>query len=162
MITKGRPRMEMLLESQHRRQRILDFLNAAAEAAANDPSGDTQASASVLQIVTGTGDTHKRITGTLALMRERHEVASTGKKLAVRYVALVTTTIDAQTMYDAIREHAGVKAKRASTEVNEAAKRAKTEPWRTVHKGGENPAIKNQGGQGSLRRNVYVNCQQNY
>lgn len=162
MITAGRPRMEMLLESQHRRQRILDYLNATAETAAADPCGTTQRSASVLQITAGTGDTHKSITGTLALMRERHEVASTGKKLAVRYVALVTTTIDAQTMYDAIREHAGVKAKRASIEVNEASKRAKTEPWRTVHKGGENPAIKAQGGQGSLRRNVYVNCQQNY
>jgi hypothetical protein len=154
--------MDVLVESQHRRQRILDFLNATAEAAAADPGGDTPASATVPQITAGTGDPHKSITGTLALMRERHEVASTGKKLAVRYVAMVTTTIDAQTMYDAIREHAGVKAKRASTEVNEAAKRAKTEPWRTVHKGGENPAIKAQGGQGSLRRTVYVNCQQNY
>lgn len=153
MITKGRPRMEMLLESQHRRQRILDFLNAA-KAAAND-SSDTPASASVLQIVDGTGDTHKSITGTIALMRERHEVACTGKKLAVRYVALVTTTIDAQTMYDAIREHAGVKAKRASTEVAAAVKRAKAEPWRTVHKGGENPAIKDQGAQGAVRRSAW-------
>jgi hypothetical protein len=65
-------------------------------------------------------------------------------------------------MYDAIRDHAVVKAKAAADERAAATKRAKTEPWRTVHKGGENPAIKNQGGQGSLRRTVHVNCQQHY
>lgn len=143
----GRSRMDVLVESQHRRQRILDYLHA-------------NGAASVLQITTGISDVHKLVTGTLALMRARHEVAATGKRLDVRYVALVATTVSAQEMYDAI--HARAKTKRASSEVAAAVKRAKAEPWRTVHKGGENPAIKAQGGQGSLRRTVYVNCQQNY
>lgn len=145
----GRAKMDVLLESQHRRQRILDFLNG------NGP-------ASVMQITAATGDTHKRITGTLALMRHRHEVASSGAKLAVRYSALIATTIDAQTMYNAIRDHAAVKAATAAADAAATRKRAKKEPWRTVHKGGENPAIKNQGGQGSLRRTVHINCQQHY
>ena len=145
----GRSRMDVLVESQHRRQRILDYLHA-------------NGAASVLQITTGISDVHKLVTGTLALMRARHEVAATGKRMDVRYIALATTTVSAQEMHDAIRDHAAKRSKTAATEVAEASKRAKHEPWRTVHKGGENPAIKNQGGQGSLRRTVYVNCQQNY
>lgn len=98
----GRSRMTVLLESQHRRQRILDFLNGIARAAAADPTGTTPGAASVLQISTATEDAHKLVIGTLALMRGRHEVSCTGTKLAVRYVAMVTTTVGAQEMYDAI------------------------------------------------------------
>lgn len=156
----GRARMDVLVESQHRRQRILDYLNGIAQAAAADASGATPASASVVQITAATGERHKLVIGTLALMRARHEVASTGTQLAVRYVALVATTVTAQTMYDAIK--ASYTAKTAAAKAAAIEKQAQHEPWRTVHKGGENPAIKNQGGQGSLRRTAHVNCQQNY
>lgn len=91
----GRAKMDVLVESQHRRQRILDFLNGIAKAAAADATGTTPGSASVLQITAATGDRHKLVIGTLALMRARHEVASSGAQLAVRYVAMVVTTVDA-------------------------------------------------------------------
>jgi len=143
----GRARMDVLVESQHRRQRILDFLNS------NGP-------ASVLQIAAATGVRRKLVMGTLALMRARHEVASSGAQLTVRYVALVATTVSAETMYAAIKE--SFTARRAEAKAAAVQKKAKLEPWRTVHVGGENPAIKHQGGQGSLRRTVHINCQQNY
>lgn len=156
----GRARMDVLLESQHRRQRILDHLNGIARAAAADATGATPGSASVLQISRALGERHKLVIGTLALMRARHEVASSGAQLAVRYVALVATTVSAQTMYDAIK--ASKQAKAAEAKAADAPAPVNHEPWRTVHKGGEGPPIKNPGGQGSLRRTVYVNCQQHY
>lgn len=37
------------------------------------------------------------------------------------------------------------------------------QPWRTVHiVKADDPPLKNQGGQGALRRNVFINCEQNY
>jgi hypothetical protein len=142
---KGRPRMDVLVDSQHRRQRVLDFLNA-------------HGAASVLQISAGTGDKHKLIIGTLALMRGRHEVESRGDKLAMRYVALATTTVSAQAMYDAIRD---AKTRKAAENAAEVPERASVSAG-GVHKCGGNPPIKNQGGQGALRRAAHVNCYQNY
>jgi hypothetical protein len=141
----GRARMDVLVDSQHRRQRVLDFLNA-------------NGAASVLQITAGTGEKHKLIIGTLALMRGRREVESSGAKLAVRYTALATTTVSAQAMYDAIRD---AKTRKAAEDAAVVPARASVSAG-GVHKCGGNPPIKNQGGQGALRRTAHVNCFQNY
>jgi len=153
----GRSRMDVLLDSQHRRQRILNFLNGIAKAAAADPDGTTPSSASVPQITAATGDKHKLVIGTLELMRGRHEVASTGARSAVRYVALVTTTVSAQEMYDAI---SSARATRMEAEDDAHANQPSASAG-GVHKSGAHP-IKNQGGQGALRRTAYVNCYQHY
>lgn len=148
----GRRRMDVLVDSEHRRQSILDFLNGL------EADGDAPGAASVLQITAATGDRHKLVIGTLALMRGRREVKSTGAKLQVRYVALVATTVSALTLYAAIVD---AKNRKAAEAVAAPTARASVSAG-GVHKGGSLPPIKNQGGQGALRRAAVVNCYQNY
>ena len=138
--------MDVLLESQVRRQHILDYLHAHGPASSR-------------QISDAVGQDYRTMRGTLVGMRDRGEVSFSGLRNHAVFIALVNTTVSADKQYNAIRDHHDRKKLAA-----EAAKVEKqnNEPWRTVHKGGEDPAIKSQGGQGSLRRTVYVNCSSHY
>lgn len=147
---KGHKRIDVLRASQTRRQEILDHLAAT-------PLLTSKTISSLI------GCDIKTTSHTLSMMRKRREVATTGAHHSTRYVALATTTVSAEVLDAAMAEQRVLKAAtRRVAEVAVAVKKNHAEPWRTVHRGGGDPAIKRQGGQGSQRRTVFVNCTQNY
>lgn len=131
--------MDVLIDSQHRRQAILDFLHAHGPAT-NRQIGD----------FTGESTTH--LGGILGPMQRRGEIDGSGKHGETIYRALATVTVSAAEMYASIKDHRDSKQRAR----DEDAARAKREPWRTVHKGGLDVAMKNQGGQGALRERAHI------
>jgi hypothetical protein len=129
---KGRKRMDVLIESQHRRQAILDFLHAHGPATNR-------------QIGAATGESTTHLGGILGPMQTRGEIDGSGKRGETLYRALAAVTVTAQTMYESIRDHRDCKQRARDDEASRAAR----EPWRTVHKGGRAEAMKGQGGQGA-------------
>lgn len=157
-----------LQRAQERRQTILDLLNAT-------PGMNT---AGLLQSMPEY--TLANLRGSIANMLAKREIASSGSKRDHVYLALVQTTHSAASVLEAkyARNRVG-NEKRDPKTMNAArerkriaeAKRAQrkreaelaAQPWRTVHiVKHDDPPLKNQGGQGALRRDVFVNCQQNY
>lgn len=136
---KGRRRMDVLVESQQRRQAILDFLHAHGPATNR-------------QIGAATGESTTHLGGMLSPMQSRGEIEGSGKRGETLYRALATVTVSAKEMYEAIRDHRDSKQRQRDEESN----RAKREPWRTVHKGGRDEAMKNQGGQGAVRERAHI------
>lgn len=175
---------EVLLQSQHRRQALLDILNASqgmdyyalCDAMAAHPGNYPSSS----------------MRGTIANMIHRGEIESRGeKKAGFRFFANVQTTISAELLlanhkakgracnhrhYDARVQNKGVAqraARRSQREIREAAEAAeaakKAEKARRnnlgcpryVHEPGKHPNADSRG-QGALRPRVHVNCYQNY
>lgn len=110
-----------------RRQAILDFLNDGGEATA-------------AQISAGVGLEKRTIHNYLQDMRADREIRTderrVGRTVVYVHSALVTKTACASAP---------------------PPEKPNTEPWRTVHKGTDRDRpIPNQGGQGALRRTVFV------
>lgn len=149
----GRPRLDVLLDNQHLRQRILDFLHANGHA-------------SSFEIAAGINEPLKHIKAALLQMRLRVEVSKEGSHRTVRYIALVETTTSAQELDAKIRKCGGVKASALANQKPNPQPEKQTDNTQSVaaggiHRSGDHP-IKNQGGQGALRRTVHVKCFQNY
>lgn len=140
-----------LLASAQRRQLILDCINARPGAvmgeivdylAAHDDTGNSGCAANTIRTMTDWGEI-------------RHE----GKSRSRRYYPIVRTTRSAEECKER-REIQLAEANAARHNVA-AADTGKNRPGYYRHKPQEHPHPR-QGGQGALRRTVYVNCQQNY
>lgn len=145
------PRLDKLLENQHRRQAVLDALH-------EQPGQTAQ------QLAAAIGVPAKLMIGSLHTMRNRGEVKSSGTHSAMVFVALVDTTVSAQSLYDATAK--GREERQRESEAMGIKTRHEpepNEPWRYVHKGGCARATDaGQGGQGAIRPRVYVNSSHNY
>lgn len=147
-VNAGKARLQFLRENEARRQTILDYLNT---------NGPTLAH----------GLRHlidmpvRQLRTSLQTMKQRGEVAITGSQQKTIYIALKTVTESAEKLHAAIQT--SYEKKRGSEYKKPDAPAAPkiTAPWLYIHKPSINP-IPNQGGQGALRRTVFVNCQQNY
>ena len=153
-ITLGRPRLDVLIENQERRQHILNFLHANGAAHSSE-------------IAPGINEPLERVKAALLQMRLREEVSKEGSHRTARYIALVETTISAQEL-DAMIRMRTIDGKARARANPKPAPPPETPAAGTqsvsaggIHHPGDHP-IKNQGGQGSLRRTVHVNCYQHY
>lgn len=149
---RGRPRLDVLVENQHRRQRILDFLHA-------------NGAASSVEIAAGINVPLARIKAAMMQMSGRAETRKDGTHRTARYTALVETTASAQELDAMIRERgregkARVKDK-FKPQPAQPAVQQQSAAGGGVHTPGNHP-IKDQGGQGARRRTAYINCYQNY
>lgn len=157
-----------LQRAQDRRQKILDLLHQTPMMTA----------AALLQAMPEY--TLANLRGSIANMMAKSEISVSGPKREHTYIALAKTTHSAASVLESkyARNRVG-NAKRDPETTNAArerkrfleAERAKrkrekeiaSQPWRTVHiVASDAKPIPNQGGQGALRRDVTVNCQQNY
>ena len=120
--------------AQHARQKVLDYLNQ-----------DPDKFQTVVEIEKATGLTHDHAYRTTRRMVELKELEQSGHSRCAKFRPLVTTTVDGQILKDAAKLK--MLAERESEEKKKA-RASKNEPWRTVHVGGRDQAIKNQGGQG--------------
>lgn len=147
-----RSRLEILLESQNRRQKILDWLHS-------DGPKSTEQIALYLEM------DQKKVSTTICEMYRREELGKIGNVHKVRWIAVATTTVSAETRLAHI--HA------SRVDLNAAKKKIVREPipekldtWvngKLTHIGGKTLASNaGTGGQGALRPRVYVNCQQFY
>ena len=122
--------------AQHARQKVLDYLNQ-----------DPDKFQTVVEIEKSTGLTHDHAYRTTRRMVELKELEQSGHSRCAKFRPLVTTTVDGQILKDAAKLK--MLAERESEEKKKA-RASKDEPWRTVHVGGRDQAIKNQGGQGQF------------
>lgn len=145
----GRSRLEVLTENQERRQRILDFLNAHGPAYSSE-------------IAAATGDSCACVKATLKQMLPRGEICKEGTHRTARFTALVETTMSAQDM-DAMIRAGKVRAPAKPKPKPQTAKPAEQRSVAAggIHYSGDHP-LKNQGGQGALRRSVFVNLSNSY
>lgn len=157
-----------LQRAEERRQKILDLLNAS-------PGLDYPG---IQQHMPEYPPTSMR--GAIANMLAKREIAAAGPKRGHVYFALVKTTHSAESVIDAKRARNQIGNSKRDPETLNAARERKriaeakrqqrkrdkelaAQPWRTVHiVKADDPPLKNQGGQGALRRNVFINCEQNY
>lgn len=136
-------------ESANRRQQILDFLNAHPGSLMG-PIGCA---------LFGEGKSRSRHHNTIKNMITLGEVRFDGTFRLRRYYALVATTRSAEEVRVACM---GGVAKANHDRHSDAVRRAVSQgPGYYLHIPSDKP-IANQGGQGCVRRSVYVNCQQFY
>ena len=156
--------MVTLKRAEVRRQKILDMLH-------ENPG---MSGGSLVQALPEYK--YESMRGAIANMLAKAEIAGTGPKRAQCYFPLVKTTHTAESVRAAklartnatngkrITDPEKLKAQRERKRLERARERQQAaEPWRTVHivRADDKP-IQKQGGQGALRRDVTVNCQQNY
>lgn len=158
-----------LKRAEVRRQKILDMLHATPGMGGGDI------------VIAMPEYTFESIRGAIANMLAKREIAGTWPKRAQTYIALVKTTESAESVRAArlarTKEHnkrnrdpeyqAAYREKKRQAEAKRAQRKHEAklaaEPWRTIHiVRADDPPLKNQGGQGALRRDVTVNCGQNY
>jgi len=120
--------------AQHARQKVLDYLNQ-----------DKDRFQTVVEIEQATGLTHDHSYRTTRRMVELNEVEKSGNGRIAKFRPLVDKTIDGQILKDAAKLKM---LKERESEEKKKARASKDEPWRTVHIGGREKAIPNQGGQG--------------
>ncbi len=134
-----------LVAAAARRQHILDCLHA-------HPGADMPA----INAWIAARDAGADASNTLRTMIDWQEIRHEGDARRRRYFALVETTRSAEEC-KAMREANLAASNRAKQRAALSAESAQAEPWRHVHRPGKHP-IKNAGGQGALRRRVYINC----
>jgi hypothetical protein len=122
--------------AQMARQRVLDYLNQ-----------DKDRFQTVVEIEQATGLTHDHSYRTTRRMVELNEVEKSGNGRIAKFRPLVDKTIDGQILKDAAKLKM---LNERATEEKKKARASKDEPWRTVHVGGRDKAISNQGGQGQF------------
>ena len=120
--------------AQMARQKVLDYLNQ-----------DRDRWQTNVEIETATALTHDHTYRTTRRMVELKELEQSGHSRKARFRPLVDLTIDGQILKDAAKLKM---LQERETEEKKKARQKNAEPWRTVHVGGRDQAIKNQGGQG--------------
>lgn len=122
--------------AQMARQKVLDYLNQ-----------DKDRFQTNVEIEEATGLTHDHTYRTTRRMVELKELEQSGHSRKSKFRPLVDKTVDGQILKDAAK----IKMlKERETEEKKKARQRNAEPWRTVHIGGRDKAIPNQGGQGNL------------
>ena len=120
--------------AQHARQKVLDYLNQDKDR--------FQANVEIEQAIGLSRDHTYRTT---RRMVELKELEQSGHSRCAKFRPLVDVTISGQILKDAAKLK--MLAER-ETEEKKKARQKNVEPWRTVHVGGRDKVIKNQGGQG--------------
>jgi hypothetical protein len=120
--------------AQMARQKVLDYMNH-----------DKDRFQTVVEIEQATGLTHDHTYRTTRRMVELNELEQSGIGRYSKFRPLVDKTVDGQTLKDAAKLKM---LRERETEEKKKARASKDEPWRTVHVGGRDKAISNQGGQG--------------
>jgi hypothetical protein len=122
--------------AQMARQKVLDYMNH-----------DKDRFQTVVEIEQATGLTHDHTYRTTRRMVELNELEQSGIGRYSKFRPLVDLTVNGQTLKDAAKLKM---LRERETEEKKKARASKDEPWRTVHVGGRDKAISNQGGQGGF------------
>ena len=119
--------------AQIARQKVLDYLNQTPDVYQTN-----------IEIEKATGLTHDHTYRTTRRMVELKELLQSGHSRKAKFRPIVDVTVSGQVLKDAAKTKM---LEERQTEEKKKARQKNAEPWRTVHVGGREKAIPNQGGQ---------------